>query len=67
MRRAAVESYSLALRTVFWAQAGVAVVTFLLCLSIEENPLPSTMAEQAKQEEEHRRGQNAPTAVAGDQ
>ncbi|KAG8990252.1 hypothetical protein FRB93_003297 [Tulasnella sp. JGI-2019a] len=57
LRRAAIESYAASLRVVFLFQMGLAVLAFLACLPIEENPLPSTMKEQAEQEEERRQGQ----------
>lgn len=60
IRQAAVESYGLSLRTVFWLQTGASVVTLLACLAIEENPLPDTMEEQAKRDDErHRRHSDA--------
>jgi len=55
IRRAAIESYALSLRTIFWAQAAIAVLAFLSCLPIQENPLPETMVEQAKLDEDRRR------------
>ena len=40
LRQAAVAAYESALRAVFICQAGVALLTLLACLPIEENPLP---------------------------
>ncbi|KAG9002808.1 hypothetical protein FRB94_003611 [Tulasnella sp. JGI-2019a] len=53
-RRAAVESWGLSLRIVYLAQMSVAILTFISCLFIEENPLPGTMAEQEEQEDRRR-------------
>ncbi|EIN10661.1 vacuolar amino acid permease [Punctularia strigosozonata HHB-11173 SS5] len=39
-RKAAVDSYSAALRVVFICQAAVAFLAFLACIPIQENPLP---------------------------
>ncbi|KAG8990251.1 hypothetical protein FRB94_011360 [Tulasnella sp. JGI-2019a] len=65
IRQAAIESYALSLRVVFWVQTGVALVTFLACLTIEENPLPDTMAEQAKQDGERRRRRSEAQDASG--
>ncbi|KAG8881415.1 hypothetical protein FRB97_009610 [Tulasnella sp. 331] len=54
-RRAAIESYANSLRAVYFAQMCFAIISFLCCLPIEENPLPGTMAEQAEQEDRRRR------------
>jgi hypothetical protein len=40
LQRAAVDSYADALRVVFICQAAVAFLDFLVCLAIEEKPLP---------------------------
>lgn len=40
LRRAAVQSYSVALRVVFLCQTAVALLTLLATLPIEEHPLP---------------------------
>ena len=41
LRQAAVDSYAMALKTVFRCQTAVAVCTLLACLCIEEYPIPS--------------------------
>jgi len=53
-QKAATESYALSLRAVYLAQMVFAIITFLCCLPIQENPLPRTMAEQAEHEERRR-------------
>jgi len=48
LRKAAVDSYADALRTVFICQAAISVLGFLACLPIQENPLPGTRQEQER-------------------
>lgn len=57
MRKAAVESYAHALKIVFYWQAVVAVMTLLLVIPIEENPLPGSHEEQEALEEQRRQQQ----------
>ncbi|KAG8955707.1 hypothetical protein FRC04_007698 [Tulasnella sp. 424] len=54
IRQAAVESYALALRAVFYAQAGIAALTLIVSLIIEENPLQGSH-EEAEEHERQRR------------
>ncbi|KDQ16462.1 hypothetical protein BOTBODRAFT_249453 [Botryobasidium botryosum FD-172 SS1] len=49
LRKAAVDSYALSIRTVFICQAAVAFLAFLTSLPIEECPLPGSMQEQEEQ------------------
>ncbi|KDQ16464.1 hypothetical protein BOTBODRAFT_172995 [Botryobasidium botryosum FD-172 SS1] len=56
LRKAAVDSYALSIRTVFICQAVVAFLAFLASLPIEERPLPGSMQEQ---EEQNKRRQSA--------
>ncbi|KAI0092776.1 MFS general substrate transporter [Irpex rosettiformis] len=46
LQRAAVNSYSDALRVVFICQAALNLVCFLCCIPIQENPLPGTLEGQ---------------------
>ncbi|KDQ16463.1 hypothetical protein BOTBODRAFT_129843 [Botryobasidium botryosum FD-172 SS1] len=50
LRKAAVDSYALSIRTVFVCQAAVAFLAFLASLPIEEFPLPGSMQEQEAQD-----------------
>jgi len=56
LRKAAVDSYSDALRVVFICQAAANVICLLCCLPIQENPLPGTIEEQ---EAQYRKRQNS--------
>ncbi|KAG8955711.1 hypothetical protein FRC04_007702 [Tulasnella sp. 424] len=55
IRQAAVESYALALRAVFYAQTATAALALIVSLIIEENPLPGSHEEA----EEHERQRQA--------
>ncbi|KAG8878330.1 hypothetical protein FRB98_006278 [Tulasnella sp. 332] len=54
LRQAAVKSYAISIQTVFIAQVAFAIITLLCLVPIEENPLPSSMAEQKEQDDRRR-------------
>ncbi|KAF8580262.1 MFS general substrate transporter [Ramaria rubella] len=64
IRKAATDSYAMALRAAFIFQVIVAFCMLLACLPIEENPLPGSHEEQDEQDRRHRERQN-PRGISG--
>ncbi|KAG8869816.1 hypothetical protein FRC20_000811 [Serendipita sp. 405] len=62
-RQAAVESFALALRVVFFCQVAIATLTLISAIAIEEHPLPDSHEEHEKRHKE-RRNSDYPTEEA---
>ncbi|KAH9853757.1 MFS general substrate transporter [Lenzites betulinus] len=62
LRKAAVDSYSDALRVVFICQAALNFMCFLCCLPIQENPLPGSHEEQEEAWKQRDTGRTAQEA-----
>jgi len=58
LKKAAVDSYAIALRAVFICQTAMAILTVLSSLAIEENPLPGSLEEQEEQQRRTRERQS---------
>lgn len=65
LRIAAIESYTKALHSVFWLNAGVAVVTLIACCFLTEFPLPGTWEEEEASKRAREEAGNATPVRSG--